>query len=92
MNNPALNALSHALRAGIVKTLDRAMADAKARAVVLIGNDRAFSSGADIKEFAGGAFYAAPFLPAVVAIVEAAIKAARFADVSPTLIIGTKSS
>ena len=48
--------------------------DPKVRAIVLIGNERAFSSGADIKEFAGGAFYAEPFLPAVVDIVEAAHK------------------
>ena len=74
MNNPPLNALSHALRAGIVHALDRALADAKVRAIVIIGNERAFSSGADIKEFAGGAFYADPFLPAVVDIVEAARK------------------
>jgi 3-hydroxyacyl-CoA dehydrogenase len=74
MNNPPLNALSHALRAGIVNALDRALADPKVRAVVIIGNDRAFSSGADIKEFAGNAFYAEPFLPAVVDTVEAANK------------------
>jgi 3-hydroxyacyl-CoA dehydrogenase len=74
MNNPPLNALSHALRSGIVAALDRALSDAKVRAVVLIGNERAFSSGADIKEFAGGAFYADPFLPAVVDIVEGASK------------------
>ncbi len=74
MNNPPLNALSHALRAGIVNALDRALADPKVRAVVIIGNERAFSSGADIKEFAGNAFYAEPFLPAVVDIVEAADK------------------
>ena len=42
--------------------------------MVIIGNERAFSSGADIKEFAGGAFYADPFLPAVVDIVEGASK------------------
>ena len=74
MNNPPLNALSHALRSGIVHALDRALADAKVRAIVIIGNERAFSSGADIKEFSGGAFYAEPFLPAVVDIVEAADK------------------
>ncbi len=74
MNNPPLNALSHELRVGIVAALDRALADAKVRAIVLTGNERAFSSGADIKEFSGGAFYAEPFLPAVVAAVEAAAK------------------
>jgi 3-hydroxyacyl-CoA dehydrogenase len=74
MNNPPLNALSHALRSGIVNALDRALADPKVRAVIIIGNERAFSSGADIKEFAGNAFYAEPFLPAVVDIVEASHK------------------
>jgi 3-hydroxyacyl-CoA dehydrogenase len=74
MNNPPLNALSHALRSGIVTALDRAVADSKVRAVVIIGNERAFSSGADIKEFAGGTFYAEPFLPAVVDAIEAASK------------------
>src|SRR5687768_9958338 len=74
MNNPPLNALSRALRAGIANALDRALADPKVRAIVLIGNERAFSSGADIKEFAGGAFYADPFLPAVVNQLEAAGK------------------
>src|SRR3954471_15856632 len=74
MNNPPLNALSHELRLAVVAGIDRAVADAKVRAIVLIGNERAFSSGADIREFAGGAFYAEPFLPAVCAAVEAATK------------------
>jgi 3-hydroxyacyl-CoA dehydrogenase len=74
MNNPPLNALSHELRAGIVAAIDRAVADKKVRAIVLMGNDRAFSSGADIKEFAGDTFYAEPFLPAVVDAVEASPK------------------
>ncbi|HEU4778344.1 MAG TPA: 3-hydroxyacyl-CoA dehydrogenase NAD-binding domain-containing protein, partial [Steroidobacteraceae bacterium] len=74
MNNPPLNALSHALRSGLGTALDRALANTKVRAVVIIGNERAFSSGADIKEFAGDAFYAEPFLPAVVDIVETADK------------------
>ncbi len=74
MNNPPLNALSHALRAGILAGLDKALAAKEVRAIVLIGNDRAFSSGADIKEFAGGAFYAEPFLPNLVDFVEASDK------------------
>jgi 3-hydroxyacyl-CoA dehydrogenase len=74
MNNPPLNALSHGLRAAIVQGIDKAVAAKEVRAIVLIGNDRAFSSGADIKEFAGGAFYAEPFLPSVVDALEAATK------------------
>ena len=74
MNNPPLNALSHELRQAVVAGIDRAVADAKVRAIVLIGNERAFSSGADIKEFSGQAFYNDPFLPVVCDIVEAAQK------------------
>jgi 3-hydroxyacyl-CoA dehydrogenase len=74
MNNPPLNALSHALRAAILDGLDRALGDRKVQAIVLAGSERAFSSGADIKEFAGGTFYADPFLPAVVDALEAASK------------------
>ncbi len=74
LNNPPLNALSHELRLGIVSALDRALAEPKVRAIVITGNERAFSSGADIKEFSGNAFYAEPFLPAVCDIVEAANK------------------
>jgi 3-hydroxyacyl-CoA dehydrogenase len=74
LNNPPLNALSHALRKAVVDGLDRAVADPKVRAIVIIGGERAFSSGADIKEFSGGAFYAEPFLPAVCDAIEAAPK------------------
>jgi len=74
LDNPPLNALSHALRRAIVDGLDRAVADPKVQAIVIIGGERAFSSGADIKEFSGGAFYAEPFLPAVCDALEAAPK------------------
>ena len=74
MNNPPLNALSHELRLGIFEAIDRAIGDAKVRAIVLTGNERAFSSGADIKEFAGGAFYTEPFLPAIIDLIENAPK------------------
>src|SRR5688572_29036446 len=74
LNNPPLNALSHALRAAVLATLDRALADRKVNSIVLAGSERAFSSGADIKEFADGAFYRDPFLPAVIDAIEAASK------------------
>jgi len=74
MNNPPLNALSHALRQGLLAALDRALADPKVRAIVVTGSERAFSSGADIREFADGTFYADPFLPALVEAFEAASK------------------
>src|SRR5687768_2929545 len=74
MNNPPLNALSHALRKAVLESLDRAVADSKVQSIVIVGGERAFSSGADIKEFSGGAFYAEPFLPALVNAVEASSK------------------
>jgi 3-hydroxyacyl-CoA dehydrogenase len=72
LDNPPLNALSHELRQALLNALDRALADDKVRAIVLTGSERAFSSGADIKEFSGGAFYAEPFLPALCDALEAA--------------------
>ncbi|GAB4553043.1 MAG: 3-hydroxyacyl-CoA dehydrogenase NAD-binding domain-containing protein [Rhizobacter sp.] len=49
--NPPVNGLGHSLRSGIVAGLDKALADDKVNAIVLIGSDRAFSGGADVKEF-----------------------------------------
>src|SRR5437763_5455706 len=51
LNNPPVNGLGNALRAGILQGLERAAADAQVKAVVLIGAGRAFSGGADIREF-----------------------------------------
>jgi len=49
LDNPPINGLGHELRSGIVAGLDRAAADPKVKAVVLIGSPRAFSGGADIR-------------------------------------------
>src|SRR5437762_1520540 len=51
LNNPPVNGLGNALRAGVLQGLERAAADAQAKAVVLIGAGKAFSGGADIREF-----------------------------------------
>jgi 3-hydroxyacyl-CoA dehydrogenase len=51
MNNPPVNGLSDALRAGIMDLLEKADADASVKAVVLIGAAKNFSGGADIREF-----------------------------------------
>lgn len=50
LNNPPVNALSHALRAGIVDTIASAQNDAS-RALLLICEGRTFIAGADITEF-----------------------------------------
>src|SRR5688572_16376525 len=51
MNNPPVNGLGHELRRGIMAGFDQAAADNKVKALVLIGSERAFSGGADIREF-----------------------------------------
>ena len=51
MNNPPVNGLSDALRAGIMESLDKADKDAAVKAVILVGAAKAFSGGADIREF-----------------------------------------
>src|ERR1041384_3412720 len=51
LNNPPVNGLGNALRAAILKGLQRADADPQVKAAVLIGGGKAFSGGADIREF-----------------------------------------
>jgi len=51
MNNPPVNGLGYELRRGIVDGIKQAEADDNVKAVVIIGNDKAFSGGADIREF-----------------------------------------
>ena len=50
-NNPPMNTLAHTLRSGVLGELQRAIADATVKAIVLIGGGRAFCSGAEIREF-----------------------------------------
>ncbi|MGE5640145.1 MAG: 3-hydroxyacyl-CoA dehydrogenase NAD-binding domain-containing protein [Clostridia bacterium] len=51
MNNPPINGLGNALRAALFELLKKADADPAVQAVVLIGAAKAFSGGADIREF-----------------------------------------
>ncbi|MGH8518242.1 MAG: enoyl-CoA hydratase-related protein, partial [Panacagrimonas sp.] len=51
MNNPPVNGLGNALRAGLMDCLKKAEADPAAKAAVIIGSAKAFSGGADIREF-----------------------------------------
>ncbi|WP_282158064.1 enoyl-CoA hydratase-related protein [Shimia thalassica] len=63
IKSPPVNALSHAVRSGIVDGLDRALGDDDVKAVVLIGGGRTFPAGADIREF--GHPVQDPWLPEV---------------------------
>ncbi len=51
MNNPPVNGLGNALRAALQKNFERADNDGSVKAAVLIGSAKAFSGGADIREF-----------------------------------------
>src|SRR5690606_29688772 len=51
LDYPPVNALSHAVRDGIVKSIQQTNADAAVKAVVLICSGRTFMAGADITEF-----------------------------------------
>ncbi len=74
LDNPPLNGLNHELRAGLAAGIDRASASAGVEAVVIIGAGRAFSSGADIREFNTPKSSAEPTLRSVIHIVEANAK------------------
>jgi len=51
LNNPPVNGLGLATRQAFMKGLNQAMADNTVQAIVITGAGKAFSGGADIKEF-----------------------------------------
>ncbi|MDE0884136.1 MAG: 3-hydroxyacyl-CoA dehydrogenase NAD-binding domain-containing protein [Myxococcota bacterium] len=55
LDSPPVNALSSAVRTGLLEGIQAAEADASVRAVVLICRGRTFIAGADITEFGGAA-------------------------------------
>lgn len=69
VDNPPVNALSQAVRAGLAEAIARLAGDDQARAGVIYGTGRTFIAGADIREF--GKPMAEPFLPDVIAAIEA---------------------
>jgi 3-hydroxyacyl-CoA dehydrogenase len=70
MTNPPMNGLSHATRVAITQGLDKANADPAVKAVVITGAGKAFSSGADIREFGTPKAVAEPNLLSVILAVE----------------------
>ena len=74
LNNPPVNGLGHALRSGIVAALDQALADPQVQALVLTGSARAFSGGADVREFGTPKAGQEPTLPSVIRALDGATK------------------
>src|SRR5690348_46974 len=72
VDNPPVNALSRAVRQGLVDALMQGLGDSDAKAIVVIGAGRTFIAGADIKEF--GKPLAPPDLNLVISGLETAAK------------------
>ena len=72
IENPPVNALGHAVRAGILAAMNAAVADPQVKAIVIAARGRTFSAGADISEF--GKPFGEPGLPELCDFIEASEK------------------
>jgi 3-hydroxyacyl-CoA dehydrogenase len=74
MDNPPVNGLGFDLRVGIDAGIRRALAEPAVTAIVLTGTARAFSGGADIREFNSPKAFAEPSLHDLISLIEDAPK------------------
>src|SRR5258706_9225192 len=74
LDNPPVNGLGHALRSKIVEGVTAAQDDAAVSAIVLIGAGKAFSGGADIREFGTPKVTAEPTLSPVLETIQSSEK------------------
>jgi len=74
LDNPPVNGLGYDTRLGIVTGLEKALADAAVKAIVITGAGKAFSGGADIREFGSPKAIAEPNLLSVILALEASSK------------------
>jgi 3-hydroxyacyl-CoA dehydrogenase len=74
LNNPPVNGLGYETRLGITTGLERALTDAAVKAIVITGAGKAFSGGADIREFGSPKALAEPNLISVIRALEASTK------------------
>jgi len=65
LNNPPVNGLGSVLRPGIMDGIKKAGADPAVKALVIIGSAKAFSGGADIREFNTPKMLVPPSLPEI---------------------------
>jgi len=74
LNNPPVNGLGFATRQAVAQGLEAAWADAAVTAIVITGAGKAFSGGADIREFNSPKMLAEPSLHSLVRMLEASPK------------------
>jgi enoyl-CoA hydratase/carnithine racemase len=74
LNNPPVNGLGLATRTAVVDGIKKALSDDAVKAIVITGAGKAFSGGADIKEFNTPKVGAEPSLHTLISVVENAGK------------------
>ena len=74
LSNPPVNGLGHATRLSLTDHLAQANADDKVKSIVITGAGKAFSGGADIKEFGSPKAMQEPNLHSVIQMVETSSK------------------
>ncbi|NDP59390.1 MAG: 3-hydroxyacyl-CoA dehydrogenase [Oxalobacteraceae bacterium] len=74
LDNPPVNGLGLSTRTAVVEGVRKALADAAVKAIILTGAGKAFSGGADIKEFNSPSAFAEPSLHTLINVVESASK------------------
>ncbi len=74
LDNPPVNGLGYDTRRGIADGVQRANADAAIKAIVLTGKGKAFSGGADIKEFGSPKAVAEPNLLSLIRLLDNSAK------------------
>lgn len=68
--NPPVNGLGYSTRLGIVDSIDRAVKDPEVTGIVLSGSGKAFSGGADMREFNNPQARRDPGLNTVLSVIE----------------------
>jgi 3-hydroxyacyl-CoA dehydrogenase len=74
LNNPPVNGLGYETRRGIAEGLERAASESGVKAIVITGAGKAFSGGADIREFGSPKAVAEPSLPNLILAIEGSTK------------------
>lgn len=74
LDNPPVNGLGHSTRLGIADGMAKALADAAVQAIIITGAGKAFSGGADIREFGSSKAMMEPNLNSVILLLEKSTK------------------